>query len=196
MTAAADDLSAVSWHRRLGARVAGGVSLLVICSLGAAVFATTRAVTSRSLARSSNDLEVAHAAFNQSLDTRATAVTALTRLVTALPIFRAHLTDGRLSTDVATMTAMVDDYRQQLGAEFSVVTDRRGVWLASPGWPRTALPPASLASAVERATLGQSRRGVIPIDGQLFLVISEPARFSEEILGTLTVGYVLDDAVA
>ena len=30
----------------------------------------------------------------------------------------------------------------------------------------------------------------------MFLVVSEPARFAEETLGTLTVGYALDDGVA
>ena len=43
-----------------------------------------------------------------------------------------------------------------------------------------------------------------PLDGAgrhaglvgLFLVVSEPARFAEELLGTLTAGYVLDDTVA
>jgi diguanylate cyclase (GGDEF)-like protein len=36
----------------------------------------------------------------------------------------------------------------------------------------------------------------VAVQDQLFLVVSEPARFAEEILGTMTVGYVLDDAVA
>jgi putative nucleotidyltransferase with HDIG domain len=37
---------------------------------------------------------------------------------------------------------------------------------------------------------------VLTLDDQLFLVVSEPARFAEEVLGTLTAGYRLDDALA
>ena len=36
----------------------------------------------------------------------------------------------------------------------------------------------------------------MPVGDRLFLVVSEPARFADEVLGTLTVGYALDDAVA
>src|SRR6185436_11166109 len=37
---------------------------------------------------------------------------------------------------------------------------------------------------------------IVPVDDRLFLVVSEPARFGEEVLGTMTVGFALDDAVA
>ena len=36
----------------------------------------------------------------------------------------------------------------------------------------------------------------MPIGDRFFLVVSEPARFADEVLGTLTVGYALDDGVA
>ena len=153
-------------------------------------------MTSRSLGRTADDLEVARAAFYQSLDTRADAVAALTRLVTALPVFRAHLTDTRLSSDLATIDAMVDGYRGQLKAQFCIVTDVDGRWLASPGWAATDPHPTSVRTAIENASRGQARRGVVSIHDQLFLVVSEPARFAEEILGTMTVAYVLDDTVA
>ena len=31
--------------------------------------------------------------------------------------------------------------------------------------------------------------------GVLFLIVSEPARFAEEVLGTMTVGFIIDDGV-
>ena len=49
MSSAPRDQQSIPWHRRMEAGVAVGVSLLVALSLGTIVFATTRAVTNRSL---------------------------------------------------------------------------------------------------------------------------------------------------
>ena len=186
----------IAWHRRLEARVAAGVTILVALSLGALLAATTGAVTSRSLARASEDLDVARAAFYRSLDSRTQSAAALTRLVTELPIFRAHINDAQLSADAATITEMADGYRQQLNAQFTIVTDARGRWMGSPGWPGGAARARTLDAAIQSAVSGTSRRDVVPVDDRLFLVVSEPARFGEEVLGTMTVGFALDDAVA
>ena len=188
--------SSLPWHRRMTTRVAVGISLLVALSIGAIVLATTRAVTSRSLSRAAEDLDIARATFNQSLEARAQAASALTRLVTALPLFRAYLTDTRLLSDSATMNAMVDGYRSQLEAQFCIVTDARRRWLADPGWSDTDSPEPSLLANIEHASTGESRRSVVAVHNRLFLVVSEPAQFAEETLGTMTVGYALDDTVA
>ena len=176
--------------------MSAGVSLLVGLSLGALLLATTGAVTSQSLGRASEDLEVARATFYGSLDTRTESAAALTRLVTELPVFRAHITEARLAADPATITDMADGYRRQLKAQFSVVTDARGAWMGSPGWPSAATPSPALRATIQAAVSGRSRRDIVSIQDQLFLVVAEPARFAEEVLGTMTVGYALDDTVA
>jgi signal transduction histidine kinase/CheY-like chemotaxis protein len=175
--------------------VGGGITLLVALSLGASVFATTRAVTARSLQRSSADLEAARSAFYRLADDRAEFASAQAALVTALPVFRAHMTDRRLAVDAATLEAMADDYRRQLKAAFSIVTDRDGAWTAQPGWPSRA-STTEVRSPIADAVAGRSSRDIIVINRRLFLVVSEPARFDEELLGTLTAGYPLDDEFA
>jgi len=186
----------IAWHRRLEARVAAGVTILVALSLGALLLATTKAVTSRSLTRASEDLDVARAAFYRSLDSRTQSAAALTRLVTELPIFRAHINDAQLSADAATITEMADGYRQQLNAHFTIVTDARGRWMGSPGLPGGGARARELDAAIQSAVAGTPRRDIVPVDDRLFLVVSEPAKFGEEVLGTMTVGFALDDAVA
>jgi predicted signal transduction protein with EAL and GGDEF domain len=190
------DPSFIPWHRRMEARVAIGVSLLVGLSLGAILLATTRAVTIRSLSRASEDLEVARSTFSRSLESRGEAAAALTRLVTELPVFRAHLTDAGLAADAGTIHQMADGYRQQLKADFCIVTNGHGTWMGSPGWPPKQQPSNTLRASIDAAAAGRSDRDIILIQDRLFLVVSEPARFAEEILGTMTVGYVLDDRVA
>jgi C4-dicarboxylate-specific signal transduction histidine kinase len=116
------------------ARVAAGVTLLVGDAIAAVLAAATHAVTSRSAVQAADDLAAARATFRQLLDTRVRSAQALARLVTVLPVFRAHLTDPQLAADGATVAAMADDYRRQLGAAFAAVLDASGRPIAAPGW--------------------------------------------------------------
>lgn len=178
------------------ARVVLGVSVFVGLSLALVLTVTTRAVTNRSLERASNDLDAARTAFARLVANRAAFASEQTRLITALPVFRAHMSDARLAADIATIDVMADDYRRQLKAQFCIVTDGTGRWLGSPGWPTGEKSAPSIRAGIERAVSGRSEQAIVPVRQQLFLVIFEPARFAEETLGTLTIGYALDDAVA
>ena len=194
MRTPSQSLPPVRWYRRLGARVAVALTLLIGLSLGAVLVATTRVVRARSISHASEELEVARSAFYRLVDARAASASEVTRLITELPVFRAHMSDARLARDPATIGQMADDYREQLNAQFSIVTDGHGVWLGRPGWTGRATP--ALASSIDAASRGDSDRTVLSIDDRLYLVVSEPARFADEILGTMTVGFSLDDAVA
>ncbi len=173
-----------------------GISVLVALSLGAVLVATTRAVTTRSFNRTSTDLDAARTAFYQLADDRAEFAAAQAALVTALPVFRAHMTDSRLAEDVATLDAMGEEYRRQLKADFCIIADRDGRWTSMPGWPAGANPSEAVRTSISEATAGRPRRAIADLGDRLFLIVSEPARFAEEILGTLTVGLALDDSVA
>ncbi len=174
----------------------GGVILLIALSLTAVLVATTRAVTARSLERTSSDLEAARTAFYRLADDRAEFASAQSALVTALPVFRAHMADTRLAQDLATLETMVDGYRQQLKADFAIVGDPHGNWTTRPGWPGGIPPSPAIVATIAEATAGRSARGIVARTDGLFLVVSEPARFADELLGTFTVGYALDDAIA
>jgi predicted signal transduction protein with EAL and GGDEF domain len=186
----------IPWHLRLEARVIVGISVLVALSLGGVLVATTRAVTTRSLQRTSTDLDAARIAFYRLTDDRAEFAAAQAALVTALPVFRAHMTDSQLSEDVATLDALGEEYRRQLKADFCIVADRGGRWTSSPGWPARGDPSEAVRTSITEATAGRPHRAIAALGDRLFLIVSEPARFAEETLGTLTVGLALDDAVA
>ena len=192
---AARGSSPVPWYRRMEARVAVGVSLIAALSLGVVLLATSRVVTQRSLSRASGELEAARRSCVRLLDSRAESAATLTRLITELPIFRVHLTDRQLAADATTLHAMVDRYRQQLGARFCIVTNGRGAWVGTAGWPDRERADA-LQPGVEQAAAGRPYRGVASIGDRLYMVVSEPAWFAQEVLGTMTVGFSLDDAVA
>ena len=203
MPGAAQRTDRVAWHRRIEAAVVAGSSLLVALSIGAVLVGTTRLVTSRALDRASVDIEAARGAFYDLVDRQAESGAALARLVTVLPVFRAHIDDPgdpgrdpRLSIDLPTIEAMAEDYRQQLRAEFSIVTSRRDEWVVSPGWPPHDDPPPSLRKLIASGLEGRSVHNLVLVRNRLFLVVTEPMRFAEETLGTFTVGFALDERLA
>jgi signal transduction histidine kinase len=189
-------LSGIPWHRRMEAHVAVGVTLLVGLSLVAVLVATTRLITDQSIGRANADVDTARGVLHQLLQTRAGSATALIKLVTTLPVFRAHLTDVRLARDGPTIAAMADDYRVQLHADFAMVTDAAGRPIATPGWPPgQALPPQLLATVAAALAAG-SHAVILPAADRLFLVVAEPCLFAAETIGSMTVGYALDDRFA
>ena len=55
-------------------------------------------------------------------------------------------------------------------------------------------PP--LTNSIRDAMTGRSRHGTASVGGELFLIVSEPARFAEEVLGTMTAGFASRAAIA
>lgn len=177
-------------------QVAAGVCVLVALALGLTLYATTPLITRRSMDLAAEDVAAARAAFARLMASRVKAASSQLRLITLLPVFRAHMTSADLRNDAATLNAMVEEYRLQLGARFAVLTDRAGTWQAQPGWaadrPAPDVMRAGIAAALER----QSSGGLAVVGDELYLVVSEPVTFGDEALGTLSVGVALDDSMA
>src|SRR5438874_1506947 len=83
--------------------------------------------------------------------------------------------------------------RAQLGAAFCLVTGRDGAPIARAGLAYDMQPDARIQRIVSASSRGESIRDITDVRDRLFLVVSEPARFAEDTLGSLTVGYALDD---
>lgn len=186
----------IPWPKRLEAKVLIATVAVAGLSLALVLLLTSRIISTASMARTIDDLEIARTAFNRLVETRTAVAAAQTRLITNLPTFRAHLTDARILADEATVRAMAEGFRQDLSASFCFVTDARGRRIASPGWPEGVELPASLQADIASAVGGRGAKEIVAVNDQLFLVVSEPARFADEILGSLSAGYRLDDRMA
>ncbi|HTL01938.1 MAG TPA: ATP-binding protein [Vicinamibacterales bacterium] len=197
MTKAPFPKQQIRWHRRMEARVAAGVILLVALSLAGVVLATVRVTTRSSLQRASVNLQDARSAFYRLVGDRADFAASQTRLIIALPLFRSSMINPVIAGDVATLTESADSYRRDLGADFCILSDPQGTPITNPGWTGEAVLPPGLAAAIKGAAAGESRRDIVRIAGKLFLITSEPAKFADsEVLGTLTFGFILGDNVA
>jgi len=181
----------IQWHNRMEARVIAGILLLVGLSLAGVLLAATRVATRGAVARASMNLQDARQAFYRVVDSRAENVASQTRLILVLPIFRATIASG----DIPTLQTMAEGYREELKARFAILANPTGHIIAAAGFPAEwQTPPALLATIAKARSAAQ--RDIVPIRGQLFLVVSEPAKFAEELIGTITFGFPLDDHVA
>ncbi len=179
------------------ARVAAGILLLVMLSLSAVLVTATRVATASAVNSAADNLEGARSGFYRLVDERAGFASKQTRLITELPLFRSMMINPVIANDVATLTEMADRYRQSLSAQFAIVTTPDGQPLATPGWVQGEAMPPPLLATIKGAARGESRRDIVPIDGKLLLITSEPAKFAQaEILGTVTFAFPLDDRVA
>jgi PAS domain S-box-containing protein len=186
----------IAWHRRFEARVLLAVTLVAGVSLLTVLAATNRVVTNYSLQRSNDDLRDTRAAFDRLVDSRAQFAAKQTRLVVELPMFRVPLTNPSVAADAPTIDNMAEDYCRKLDARFCVVTDAGGSWIGRTAGARERDSSPALTRAIASAKAGHSAREIATLDDGLFLIISEPAAFAEEVLGTLTAAYHLNDAEA
>ena len=183
-------MNSIRWHRRMEARVAAGVILLVAISL-LAIIAGRHA---------RGDEKRDDARLERPGRTRATPSTARRRSRvdrrTTNPAHH-HASGIPLGDDQPRRRrrrghADADGRRlsQDLGAQFAILTTPEGTPTALPGWPTgTPLPPG-LQAVIRGAASGASRRDIVPVDGRLFLVTAEPATFAQsELLGTVTFGF-------
>ena len=188
--------SVIPWHRRLEARVLLSVTLIAGLSLAAVLAATSAVVNRVSLSRSRDDLLAAREAFRRITDMHAEFAVRETQLIVELPVFRASLTDPNVAADNATITELTREYCRKLEAHFCIVTNAVGQWIGQTGWPDSTGPAPVIETAIQQTRNGRSFQEMISISDELFLIISEPATFGNEVVGTLTAGYRLDDGVA
>ncbi|HEY7190450.1 MAG TPA: ATP-binding protein [Vicinamibacterales bacterium] len=165
-------------------------TLLSVLSLGLAfVFANLRA--SREV---EDDLEhgltEAATMVDQHRATRTENVTRMARLVAELPTLQAAVDED----DAPTVQPVAEDIRQQISADLLIVTNAKGVVLASAGRDTTALSylPQGLDEGEEFSTFLPHARGVLEIVSVPILKFPEPVK----LLGRVNAGFFMDDALA
>ena len=104
MTKALFPKQQIRWHRRMEARVAAGVILLVALSLAGVVLATVRVTTRSSLQRAAVNLQDARSAFYRLVGDRAEFAASQTRLIIALPLFRSSMINPVIAGDRSRLT--------------------------------------------------------------------------------------------
>jgi len=170
-------------------------AMLAVLSIGAAIYLVSVRVTDELEESLQHEIRSTGQLVEQLRATRAQTFSMSARLIADAPTLKAAVD----TNDPATVQNNATIYQNQLNSNLLLVTNKAGDVLATVG----AAPRASLVVATEpsvrRAIQGTESLSLIPQpDGILHLVtvpiiigISHP-----DILGTLSVGFLLDDAFA
>jgi signal transduction histidine kinase len=167
-------------------------TLLATLSIGFAVYFVSGRLRSEAEAELQRDLTEAAGLVDQQGATQFDWFTRIARLIADLPKFK-----GTVETrDPPTVEPIARDYQLQAGSDLFLVTDPDGGVLAAIGGPPASSPLARLAPGIARALAGTSTMAFWPHPSGVLQVVSLPVTIGldrPEVLGTLTVGYLLDD---
>jgi signal transduction histidine kinase len=184
------------WRARLETRLLLFVTLVSGAAVVAMLIAADRVITAGAVERTHEDQDAAKQAFDRLLERRGEFAASQSRLITELPIFRAHLSDPRIAADEATIQALAEQYRTSVSADFLLVATADGGWRGRSNWPGPSRPDWMTLIGGPRPDGGQGRRNLVALPDGVYLVVLEPARFVDEVLGWMAIGYRLDDDVA
>ena len=184
------------WRARLETRLLLFVTLVTGAAVLAMLLAAHRVVTAGAEERTHEAQDAAKQAFDRLLERRGEFATSQSRLITELPVFRAHLSDPRIAADQATIQALADQYRGSVDADFLLVATSDGSWLGRSNWPAAAAPDWATLIGASRPERSSGQRAMVTLPDGVYLVVIEPARFVDEVLGWMAIGYRLDDRLA
>ena len=163
-------------------------ALLAMLSIAAAVYFVSSRMTSETEAELQGDLTEAATLVDEQRVTQFDNVARTARLIADLPKFKAAVDTG----DRPTLVPIAADYQQQSGADLLIVTGSRGEQLALVGETAAAHPDTAAAAAID----GKMTPSFWPHPSGVLEVVSVPVTLGlerPEFLGTLTLGYLLDD---
>lgn len=166
-------------------------TLLAMLSMGAAVYFVSARMTTQTEIELQSDLTGAATLVDDQRRTQFENFTRTARLIADLPKFKAVVDIG----DRPTLAPIAADYQQQAGADLLMVTGRRGEQLALAGETGAhPLTPQSSDLAIASAGKGTPAFWLHP--GGVLEVVSVPITLGldqPDLLGVLSVGYLLDD---
>ena len=162
-------------------------ALLAMLSIGAAVYFVSSRMTSETEAELQGDLTEAAMLVNEQRVSQFDTISLRARVIADLPKFKAVVEIG----DRPTLMPIASEYQQQAGADLLMVTGPTGQQLALLG--EIAATPPSVAPAVAD---GNGTPAFWMHPAGVLEVVSVPITLGldrPEILGILSIGYLLDD---
>jgi signal transduction histidine kinase len=173
-------------------RIFFGSALLAVLAIGVAVYRINVAVTRQAEAELQRGLEEAATLLEEYRTTLFEHFSREARLVADLSMLKAAMT----TKDPATVQPIADRYQRQMEPDLFVVTDQSGRVLAESGRLRVLQGSAAARAAIAEATRGRETLALWPHPGGVIQVTSVPSFFDQELVGTLSVGFSLDEEAA
>ena len=176
-------------------RIFVGSALLAVLAIGAAIYNVNVAVTAQAEQELLRGLEEAGTLIEENQRLQAEHFAKEARLIADLPTLKAIVDLGHPLTAVG----VAKNFQQQLAADLFLVTDRGGRTLARLATPGAAGAAYEALPGIREAQAGREASWFWPHPGGVLQVITVPIWINPqqpEILGTLSIGFSLDKAVA
>jgi signal transduction histidine kinase len=167
-------------------------TLLATVSIGAAVYFVSNRLRTEAESELQRDLVDAAGLVEEQRASLLDGFMLTARLIADLPTLKAAVE----TRDAPTVAPIADEYRKEARSDFFVVTDRAGVVLASFGGDAALAEEMATATSVRRALRGSTALAFWAHPGGVMHAVSVPLTVGADLLGSLTVGYVLDSARA
>jgi signal transduction histidine kinase len=167
-------------------------ALLAVVAIGVAVYRVNVAVTAQAENELRRGLEEAGTLLEEYRTTLFEHYSREARLVADLSNLKAAMT----TLHGPTVQPIVDEYQQRIGSDLFLVTDPAGRVLAEAGRLRLRHDGIASTEAIARARRGTEAVSLWPHPGGVIQVVSVPSFIGPELVGTLSVGFSLDEQAA
>jgi signal transduction histidine kinase len=173
-------------------------AMLAVLSVVAAVYLVSATVIREAENGLQREITATGAIVNELRTTRAQTFTTMARVIADAPPLKAAVA----TNDPATVQDVVDDFPAQLNSNLLLVTSRKGQVLGTVGFTEQAARSLASDPAVRDAAPERETTSLIPQPDGLLQLITVPIVLqprgvdSTEFLGTLSVGFRLDQALA
>jgi signal transduction histidine kinase len=170
-------------------------ALLAVLTVGVAIYLVNVSVTREAEDSLKREIVATGALVEQLRTTRAQTFTMMAKLIADSSMLKAAVD----TNDPPTVQGVANGYQDQLNSNLLLVTNKSGQVLATVGVPaRTAVVVASQPS-VRDAAGGRESYSMLPQPGGMLQLVTVPILIGlqdPDIMGTLSVGFLLDDAFA
>ncbi len=97
--------------------------------------------------------------------------------------------------DPPTVATAMQSFQARIQSDFFLVTDDRGILLAATGWEEKPGADLSLHPTIQGALEAQEALHIWRVRGKLYQVATVALKAGPDILGTLSIGYEIDQAL-
>ena len=173
-------------------RIFLGSALLTVVAIAVAVYRVNVAVSAQAENELRRGLDEAGTLLEEYRTTLFEHYSREARLVADLSNLKAALT----TLHPPTVQPIADEYQQRIGCDLFLVTDPSGHLLAEAGRLRARYQTAASREPIDRAREGKETVSLWPHPGGVIQVVTVPSILGPELVGTLSVGFSLDEQTA
>ena len=179
----------------LRSRIFLASAMLTVLSIGVATYLVSARVTREAENSLRREIDTTGTLVAQFRTTRTQGFTMLARLIADAPKLKAAVD----TDDPPTVQDIADDYQSQLDSSVLLITNRRGEVLATVGPTTRTADRVASQTAIAAALQGHESVSLLPQHDGILQLVTVPLTVGlsqPDLLGTLSVGFMLDDAFA